>query len=337
MENNNDNKRKKRIIPLIWWFGGAVAGGGLIALTVLLSNKNDQVKNLELKLNETEKACIAERDSLSNQISTILHDYDTLKTDYEVLDADLKTAQERNSRLSAVNASNNEQFMKYRDENAILQASIDKYQSENRSLAERVSTLDSQVEDLQARLEESNVTNIMQGEIISNQNEKITSDSIVWTEAERKRKEEDVSGYFNNTGLGAAIGLKDVSMPYTKQFFAIDIVNGYVVDRHIMTGIGIGLYAYNGGLAAPLYLDFRYNFGKTGFRPYAFVNSGMIFVFENIDDPGLFINPGLGVSRNISNRLGVNLGVGFFNQRVPIRSTFVNFKLGLIILGKKED
>lgn len=338
MENdNNKNKRRKRIIPFIWWFGGAVAGGGLITLTVLLTNKNDQVKDLELKLNETEKACMTERDSLSNEIRTLLHDYDTLKGGYEVLDADLKTAQERNSRLLAVNGANNEQLMKYRNENMTLQTSIDKYLAENRSLADRVSILDSQVEDLQAQLEESNATNTIQDEIISNQNERIASDSTAWVEAERIRMEEDVSGYFNNTGFGAAIGLKDVSVPYTKQFFAVDVVNGYVVNRHIMTGMGIGLYAYNGGLVAPVYLDFRYNFGKTGFRPYAFINSGMLFKFENFDDPGLFINPGLGVSRTISNKLAVNLGAGFFNQRVPIRSTFVNFKLGLIILGKKAD
>lgn len=337
MENENNNKRKKRLIPLIWWFGGAIAGGGLIALAVLLANKNGQVKDLELKLNETEKACMTERDSLSNEIRTLSNDYDTLQADYEVLGADLKTTQERNARLLAANASYNEQLMKCGNENAALQASIDKYLTENRSLSDKVGILNSQVEDLQAQLDESNSTNTLQSEIINDQNERITSDSTAWAEAEQIRKEEDVSGYFNNTDIGAAIGLKIRSVPYSHHFYGINMINGYVINRHFMTGIGVGLNAYNGGMMAPLYLDLRYNFRKTGFRPYVFADAGLLLVFDDMDEPGLFINPGAGVFRNITDRLAVNLGAGFFVQRTPVKASFINFKLGLIILGKKEE
>ncbi|MBN2480987.1 MAG: hypothetical protein JXB19_04550 [Bacteroidales bacterium] len=337
VNNQDKQKEKRRAIPFFWWFGGAVAGGGLIALAILLAGKNNQVNDLELKLSETETAYKRERDSLSNEIRTFQFNNDTLMLRNEILGTDLQSALERNARLSALNASNNQQIMKFKSENAELQTIIDKYLSENETLSTRVDTLNSQIEDLQVRLQEINTTNTMLAEKIGDQNERIVADSAAMAEAERLRKEEDVSGYFNNTDIGAAPGLKIISVPYTHHFYSINMINGYVINRRFATGIGVGLNAYNGGMAAPVYLDFRYNLKETGFIPYFFADGGLLFVFENLKEPGLFINPGAGIYRNVSDRLAVNLGAGLFVQRTPIQASFVNFKLGLIFFGRKGE
>ncbi len=219
----------------------------------------------------------------------------------------------------------------------MLQESINKYLAENEQLNTKIGSLNNRIEIILAQMQESEETNSMQVEIINDQNEKIISDSVSMAEDARLRKAEDVSGYVNITDLGGAFGLNDISLPYSKYYYSLSTINGYVINKRFLTGIGVGLNAYNDGMMAPVYLDFRYNLKESGYIPYISADGGFLIVFDDLKLLGLFINPGIGVYRKFSNRLAVNLGSGLFIQRSPIQASFVNFKLGFIFLGKKDD
>jgi len=144
-------------------------------------------------------------------------------------------------------------------------------------------------------------------------------------------KYEDVSGYINITEIGGGFGLGEVAADYTAHFAGISTINGYVINRHFVTGLGLGINAYNGGLMAPVYLDLRYNFNERRFTPFIFGDGGILVNFE--DGPGLFLNPGIGIYGKIKDKLGISLSSGLFVQRTPNLASFINVKLGVFFLG----
>ncbi len=335
METNN-NKEKKRAIPLFWWFGGALLGSGLIVLAVLLANKSSQVNNLKDKLNEKETVFLKEKDSLSNELWLVKNNYDTLKTDYNNMNADLARSHKSNNLLASANLSNTQNINKFKNENALLQDSLDKYSGEKEQLHVIIGSLNKQIEGMRTQMQESEETKTMQAEIINDRNEKIKSDSVSMAEDSLLRKADDVSGYVNITDFGGAFGLNVVSVPYSKYFYSLSTINGYVINKRFLTGIGLGLNAYNGGVTAPVYLDFRYNLKTSGYIPYVSADGGFLIIFDDLKEPGLFINPGIGIYRIFSNSFAINLGSGLFIQRSPVKASFINFKIGIIFFGKKD-
>jgi hypothetical protein len=151
------------------------------------------------------------------------------------------------------------------------------------------------------------------------------------------RKYEDVSGYVNITEASGGIGTGITTTDYSQYLLGISTINGYVINSHFITGIGVGLNAYNGGMMAPVYLDIRYNFNERKFTPYVFGDGGVLLNFDDIAAPGLFINPGLGIITKITDKLAINLGTGLFVQRVPTLASFINFKLGIIFRANSGD
>ena len=110
-----------------------------------------------------------------------------------------------------------------------------------------------------------------------------------------------------------------------------------MINKRFLTGVGLGINSYNGGWMTPLYLDFRYKFRETGYTPYLFADGGFLIIFDDITEPGFFLNPGLGIQKKIHNRFTLNLGTGLFIQRTPVKASFINFKLGFTIYGRKEE
>ncbi|MBN2348422.1 MAG: hypothetical protein JXJ22_06280 [Bacteroidales bacterium] len=335
--NKNERKEKKRVLPLIWWFGGALFGGGLIVLSVLLANKNNQLETLEKKLGEKEIIFSNEKDSLSNILWITKNEYDSLRSEFEKMDAALANTTERFTRLTTLNSSTSQRADNCKDKYALLQASMEKQTEENKQLQSKLVALDNQIEQLQAQLQESENNINRQADVINKQNEKILTDSAAMAEDARLRKAEDVSGYVNITDLGGAFGLSVISVPYSRYFYSLNTVNGFVINKRFLTGIGVGINSYNGGLMAPVYLDLRYNFKESGFIPYVYNDAGFLLMFDNFKEPGFFMNPGIGVYRKLSSRVGINLSSGLYIQRTPLKSSFINFKLGVVFLGKKEE
>jgi len=335
MENDDNRKEKKRVIPFLWWFGGALLTGGLVTMAILYSNRNNDLKDLEQRYYETESTLTGEKEVLSNELTSARNSYDTLVRSYEVLNTQLSDARARNGRLAAQNAANTEYITKYKTENAQLQESLNSSMAENESSNKMILTLNDQLNDLQSKLSESQSAGNQQAETIRERDEKIAADSAAMAEAAAQQAYEDVSGYINITDLNGAYGLDMRDIPNSKYFYGISMLNGYVINRRFITGVGIAVNVYDEDVLMPLYLNFRYNFTETGFIPYFSADGGLLLNFNELKEPGLFISPGLGLYKSISDRLAVNFGTSLFMHRTPVKSSFINFKIGLAFKPKK--
>jgi hypothetical protein len=148
------------------------------------------------------------------------------------------------------------------------------------------------------------------------------------------RKHLDVSGYVNITEVTVASGLGNTTADYTGRFTGLTMVNGYAINEHFITGIGLGLQAYNGGSMGPVYLDIRYTLNsRKKYTPFIYGDGGMLLNFDDFSKPGLFISPGIGISRSIDKKIAVILSTAVFVQSFPKNvSSFIQVKLGIRFL-----
>jgi hypothetical protein len=52
---------------------------------------------------------------------------------------------------------------------------------------------------------------------------------------------------------------------------------------------------------------------------------------------GMFLNPGIGVKRKLSDKTAISVSGGLFVQRLDDRASFVNVKVGLYFTGNGGD
>ncbi len=331
---DNKDKKKNRPIPLIFWLGGALVTGGLITFAILNHKKGNEINNLTQKLSETEKTLTLEKAGLSEKLEKTTAGYNSLASEHEAALASLNEANARNNRLAASNTSYVKRENALKDEISLLKDSTNRLLSYNMALQAEADKLRSDVSNRDSRINSGEQLTAEQAAEIQRQIELRRADSLAMVMLKDSIARENVSGYFNNTDLTGAVGLQIRDADYTKYFFGFTTVNGYVINKHFMAGVGVGLSAYNGGLMAPLFLDMRYTFAKRSFRPYIFADGGILINFDNLKQPSLFVNPGFGIEKAIGRKFSVNFGAGYFLQRDDKRNSFINAKLGLIYRKK---
>jgi len=150
-------------------------------------------------------------------------------------------------------------------------------------------------------------------------------------------KYEDVSGYINITEVGGGMALGTSAVKYSNNFVGITTMNGYVIDHHFLTGLGLGAHVYGDGVLVPVYLDIRYTFNNRKFTPFLYGDGGILLDPGDIMATGLFINPGIGVKRKLSYKTALSVSGGFYLQQFDIRASFVNVKVGLYFTGNGGD
>lgn len=317
-------------VPFIVWLGGLSMAGGLVALSLLYSDKSDKVTFLEQKLTETQIVYGSEIDSLSDELKKVTAEYNDLINERETLGDNLEMEKAKTSRLASANAALVTRETQYKNNFNSLLSTSNKINEDNLKLKNEADALRGEMSRLKDKLAESNRANAEKMAKLDEQNKKIDSAVTAAAELRDSVKQEDVSGYFNNTEFDGAIGLFETNAPYAHYFYGITTVNGYVINKHFLTGIGVGLNRYDSGWMIPLYLDFRYSFTRNKFTPYIFADGGFQFDIENFKLPNsVFMNPGVGVYKIITNRLALNLGAGVLVQQYDFRSAFINFKLGI--------
>jgi len=253
---------------------------------------------------------------------------------YTLLNNGFVEQKNRNRRLVKENADYAVRDKECNKENLALKGTAEQLRTENENLKTDREILRSQSDDLQARLDYRDSVISSQMSMLGIQDNKLKNDSASMVRILDSIKYENTSGYYNSTELNGAYGLAKIDVPYSHYYYGITTVNGYAVNRHLFTGLGLGLLNYNTGLTAPVYLDFRYHFGRPGFNPYIYTDCGVIFKFgESMKTPMVFFNPGIGFFKSLSNKFGLNLGVGFLMQRDEYKSSFLNLKLGFVFLN----
>lgn len=105
--------------------------------------------------------------------------------------------------------------------------------------------------------------------------------------------------------------------------------HGYQVMSHLFVGGGAGVTYYHEGstVAFPVFGHVRTDFGsRLGY--FAEVKGG--YTIKDID--GAFISPAIGIRYTLTDKLGVNLGVGYLAQKVKdMDGTLgaINIKVGI--------
>jgi hypothetical protein len=161
--------------------------------------------------------------------------------------------------------------------------------------------------------------------------------STLFSQSRRFNKYEDVSGYINITEVGGGMGIGTTEVEFSDHFAGFTIMNGYVIDHHFLTGLGLGAHVYGDGVLVPAYLDIRYTFNNRKFTPFLYGDAGLLLDPEDIMGSGMFLNPGVGVKRKISSKIALSVSGGLFVQHFNARSSFVNVKIGLYFTGNAGD
>jgi hypothetical protein len=331
-ENNENQKKKNRYLPIIW-IGGAGLAGAILVLGIMYARKQGEVRMLTKQLADTTTVFIREKEALDNELAQSATRYDSLMTGYNLLNKGFAEQKNRNRLLVKENAEFAVHEKECKKEYTALQGTAEQLRNENEILKSDRDALRSQSDMQQAQLTYRDSLISAQMAMLGIQDNKLRSDSAFTARLMDSIQYENASGYFNSTELNGAYGLAKIDIPYSHYFFGLTTVNGYAVNRHLFTGLGVGLLGYSEGLSTPIYLDFRYHFGRGGFNPYIFTDCGFTFKYkENFEFPMVFFNPGLGFCKSLSDRLGLNVGAGILVQRDDKRSSFVNLKLGFVFL-----
>jgi hypothetical protein len=329
---NNDNKKKNGILPIVW-LGGAGLICSIAILSILLSNKHGEVNTLLKQLSDTAAYLTNKNETLVNDLTSFSFRYDSLLSDYQAVNNDFIAQKERNKRLADNNTDLLAREKECRNEYQTLFQTSEQLRNDNESLKTEMVTMHSQNENMKTQLMVNDSVLSAQLAMLGMLDNKLKTDSSEKARLLDSIQHENTPGYFNNTELTGAYGLAKVDVKYSHYYFGFTTVNGYALNRHILAGIGVGLLDYKGLLASPLYLHFRYNFGKSGFNPYLYTDCGMVFKYEDFWHPMVFYNPGIGFSKSISDRLALNLGVGYLMQRNDVKSSFINLKLGFVFMN----
>jgi len=331
----DDGKKPSKLtklgdVPTVAWLGGMSMAGGLVALSLLFSGKSEKLNSLDKKYSETVISYNSHVDSLSDELKKITAEYNSLVAHTDSMDETLEGVKAKNRTLAAANASLSSRESQYKKNFNSLLSTSGKINDENKKLKSETDALREQITTMEDKLANAGKQSRQQENIIAEQNNTIESVTADAAGLRDSLKQEDVSGWFNNTELGGGIGLYEINKPNAHYFYGVTTVNGYVINKHFLTGIGTGLNHYDAGWLVPLYLDVRYTFPRGRYTPYIFADGGFQVDIEHFKLPNsVFMNPGVGVYRIITNRLAINMGAGLFVQQYDFRSAFVNFKVGL--------
>jgi|WetSurMetagenome_2_1015567.scaffolds.fasta_scaffold01570_6 hypothetical protein len=331
----DDGKKPSKLtklgdIPAVAWLGGLSMAGGLVALSLLFSGKSEKLESLDKKYAEATITYNSNIDSLSNELKKITAEYNTLVAHSDSMDETLEGVKATNRKLSTVNATLTSRETQYKKNFNSLLSTSGKINDENRKLKSETDALREQIANLEEKLANAGKQSKDKDAVIDQQNNTIEAVTADAAELRDSVQKEDVSGWFNNTELNGAVGLFDTNAPYAHYFYGITTINGYVINKHFLTGIGVGLNRYDAGWMVPVYLDFRYSLTKGKFTPYIYTDGGFQFDVQHFKLPNsIFMNPGIGVYKIITNRLALNASVGLVTQQYDFRSSFINMKVGI--------
>ena len=282
-----------------------------------------------------------ERDSLRRVLAERDRSLAELEAAKGMLDEEVETLTGRAESLSATAASRNRQLRVVSDEKAETARELARVTEKNAALEDEIVTLREQIGTLKH-------------EVSVLEQERTVFESQTAAKAERRKADslaiagletslETMSAgiwrphYVNNTELTAGFGLADTEPDFTRSIFGVTNVFGYAFTRRFTGGIGTGVFLYNGGALMPLYLDFRYRFRGTNYKPFIVATGGMLFNFYDFDQSGAFINPSFGIERRLNQRAALHISVGPQMQHAhgSYRASFIVVRAGININPRK--
>ena len=313
----------------------------LLALAIIFGLRACDAGELELmvkELNDNKVTIISERDSILRLLETKSVQYDTIYNKYKNLSDELRKLTDQNKSLNARYNKRGEQLKKANSDFEELSRRLTAMSSENDSLKNALRLLFEKFALCEDMKSESDSLNNELALTLKEKEEKILADSLAEANKPIPPKE---SGFLGIAEIGGGFGLGDKSVDYSKSLLNVDIITAYRINNHFITGFGTGLSIYNGGTMIPLYLDFRYILKERKYTPFIVADGGFLFVMKDFQASGIFINPAVGATRKLNDKLSLHLSSGLLMQSAPagppyggFRKSFINFKAGISFGGK---
>lgn len=298
--------------------------------------KNDTELQTQLMVLGNEKVkLINQKDSVVKLLATSHTVYDTLTASYNNLTGDNEALKARTRSLQAGIASRDKQIKAAEEEKTLLNNIIAGKDAKNDSLGRVIATLNTKVADLTSTIAAGKAENKELNDILKLKETRILADSLAEVKRLSQPKE---NGFVNITEITGGIGLAKTHVDYSSRVIGLNNVFGYQINKSFLTGLGVGIYGYDGGILVPVYLDMRYYF-KPGAQlsPYISADGGLQLNPKEFEKTTIFINPTVGLKKKIGEKSWLNFGIGTLTIGRPDgeRSTFFTIKGGFSFPGKK--
>ena len=276
-----------------------------------------------------------ERDSLRRVVAERDRSLMELEAAREDLDREVETLTDRTASLSATAARHIQHIRIVNEEKTEATEALELEAEQRAALEAEISRLVAQIESLNEEVsylkgERMNLESQTAAEAHRRRGDSLAIVNLENT-LETMKAEVWHPHYVNITELTAGLGLGETEPDFTGSVVGVSHVFGYAFTERFSTGLGAGVYFYNGGTLVPLFLDFRYRFRGMNYRPFIAADGGWLFNFSDFDSSGAFINPSLGIERKLNRRSALHLSVGPLIQHGPhvYRSSFMVVKGGL--------
>ena len=306
----------------------------LQGLLLMSGCKTSETKEQVLTLSQRQTGLTHERDSLIRLVVQKSEALDFRNTDYNELTAGKLALETTNKLLQSALYFRDKQLKTVKQANEKMDSTIVQENVKNDSLMKEITSLQQKILMGDAAVDKEQKTNKALAQSLKEQEEKRITDSIA---LENIPKPEIIKyGFINITEIGGGLGLGQTEIDFSRRVISLNNVFGYEIDKHFITGVGVGINFYNGGALIPLYIDMRYNFNGRKSTAFIVADGGVMFSLDKFSESGVFINPQIGIKKKLNERVSLNLSTGILLQQAPasVRNTFINLKGGVSFKGQ---
>jgi len=149
-------------------------------------------------------------------------------------------------------------------------------------------------------------------------------------------------GAYGLTELQVGYGLQGNVQPNQIGFTGLTALAGYSFTQSFSGGVGVGIQAYNGSNAVPVYFEGGYSFKQVGLGKMRFSLKGdagvLLRINGEVDQARIFGNPQAGILIPVAYQKELSVSLGFFSQweQKPQETSsqyqltnFINAKIGV--------
>lgn len=149
-------------------------------------------------------------------------------------------------------------------------------------------------------------------------------------------------GMYGLTELQIGYGLQGNVQPNEIGFTGLSLLAGYSFSQSFSGGVGVGIQAYNGSNAVPVYVESGYCFKEAGLGKMRFflkANAGVLIRLNGeVDQARVFGNPQAGILIPVAYHKELSVSLGYFTQWEQKQqeassqyqlTNFINAKVGL--------
>lgn len=282
---------------------------------------------------------LRERDSLLNEIRNIQDHYVNLQNEKETLTQSLERENQTNKVLKSNISLNNKQIKTSNSKIAEQSDRIKYLSAKNDSLLATIDVMLGKMDEIDKKIamKEKETLELKDNISVLNnavkeKDEKISDVNEGMIILQKTDSVKMVPRFITAAELTGGWGMNTTDIPYAHWLSGATVVAGLEFNRRFLAGFGAGAHIFNGGTLIPIFVEFRYGFPTKNFTPYLFSKGGALLNFESNNSSNIFLNAGIGLRHQFSDKLGFNFGTGLYthNSGQYGRSSFLTMNLGLI-------